>query len=63
MRPRQKSWYAFIRMAYTEEEYAYKSPTGAAADNKRRQVDCEICGAGIAAGFYLSHLESQHNLF
>jgi hypothetical protein len=32
-----------IQEAYTEEQYAeYKSPTGAAADTKRRQIDCEI---------------------
>ncbi len=40
-----------IREAYTEELYIkYKSPTGAAADNKRRHIDCEICGASLAAG-------------
>ncbi len=42
-----------IREAYTDEEYAeYKSPTGAAADNKRRRIDCEICGTSLAAGSY-----------
>ena len=42
-----------IRKAYTEEKYAeYKSPTGAAADNKRRRIDCEICGTSLAAGSY-----------
>jgi hypothetical protein len=49
----------WIREAYTEEQYAeYKSPTGAAADNKRRWIDCEICGTSLAAGSYQSHLES-----
>jgi hypothetical protein len=53
-----------IREAYTEEQYAeYKSPTGAAADNKRRRIDCEICGTSLAAGSYQSHLESQHDVF
>jgi hypothetical protein len=54
----------WIREAYTEEQYAeYKSPTGAAADNKRRWIDCEICGTSLAAGSYQSHLESQHDIF
>ncbi len=53
-----------IRMAYTEEQYAkYKSLTGSAANNKHRCVDCEICGASLAAGSHQSHLESQHNVF
>jgi hypothetical protein len=53
-----------IREAYTEEQYAeYKSPTGAAADKKRRRIGCEICGTSLAAGSYQSHLESQHNCF
>ncbi len=54
-----------IREAYTEEQYAkYKSPTGAAADNKHRWIDCEICGTSLAAdGSYQSHLESQHDVF
>jgi hypothetical protein len=50
--------------AYTYEEYAeYKSPTGAAANNKRRRIDCEICGTSLAAGSYQSHLETQHKVF
>jgi hypothetical protein len=53
-----------IRKAYTEEQYAkYKSLTGAAADNKRCRIDCEICGTSLAAGSYQSHLESQHDVF
>ena len=53
-----------IREGYTEEEYAdYKSQTVTAADKKRRRVDCEICGASLAAGSYQSHLESQHDIF
>ncbi len=54
----------WIREAYTDKEYAkYKSPTGAATDNKRRWIHCEICGTSLAAGSYQSHLETQHNLF
>jgi len=55
-----------IHEACTEEQYAehkYKSPTGAASDNKRRWIGCEICGTSLAAGSYQSHLESQHNIF
>jgi hypothetical protein len=53
-----------IREAYTEEQYAkYKSLTGSAANNKRRRVDCEICGTSLVAGSYQSHLESQHDVF
>ena len=53
-----------IQEAYTEEQYAeYKSPTGAAADNEHRRINCEICGTSLAAGSYQSHLESQHDVF
>ncbi len=50
--------------AYMEEQYTeYKSPTGAAANNKHCHVDCEVCGVSLAAGSYQSHLEMQHNVF
>jgi hypothetical protein len=53
-----------IREGYTKEEYAdYKSQTVTAAGKKRRRVNCEICGASLAAGSYQSHLESQHDDF
>jgi hypothetical protein len=46
-----------IREVYTAKEYAeYKSLTGAAADNKRCRIDCEIFGTSLAAGSYQSHL-------
>ncbi len=52
-----------IREGKTEKEYAkYKSQMGI-TDGKRHQVDCEICGASLAAGSYQSHLESQHDIF
>ncbi len=52
-----------IREGKTEKEYAkYESQTEA-TDSKRCQVDCEICGASLAAGSYRSHLKSQHNIF
>jgi hypothetical protein len=52
-----------IREGKTKEEYtAYKSQTEI-LDNKRRWVDCEFCGASLAAGFYRGHLETQHNVF
>jgi hypothetical protein len=54
----------WIHEAYTEEQYVkYKSPTGAATNNKRCRIDCEICGTSLAAGSYQSHLESQHDVF
>jgi hypothetical protein len=54
----------WIGKAYTEEQYAkYKSTAGTAPDNKRRQVDCEICGASLVAGSHHGHLESQHDVF
>ena len=52
-----------IREGYIEEGYAnYKSQTVTAADKKRCRVDCEICGASLAAGSYQSHLELQHDV-
>ena len=30
---------------------------------KRRRVDCEVCGASLAAATLRSHLETQHNIF
>jgi hypothetical protein len=52
-----------IREGYTKEGYAkYKSQTVTAANKKRRRVNCEICGASLAAGAYQSHLESQHDV-
>jgi hypothetical protein len=50
--------------AFTEDQYAnYKSPIEIATNNKRRCIDCEICGTSLAAGSYQSHLEMQHNVF
>ncbi len=52
-----------IREGKTDKEYAeYKSQTKT-TDGKRCQVDCEFCGASLAAGSYQSHLELQHNIF
>ncbi len=52
-----------LRGLHTEEQYAEnKSLTGAAADIKRRWVDCKNCkngGASFAAGPY----KSQHDVF
>ncbi len=53
-----------IREAYTDEEYAeYKSPAGAATNNKCRWINCEICVTSLTAGSYQSHLETQHKIF
>jgi hypothetical protein len=51
-----------IRVAQTEEEYAMKQ-AGEAANSKRRRVDCDVCGASLAAGSLQSHLETQHDIF
>jgi hypothetical protein len=67
MQPRQKLVCILgqqIREAYTEDQYAkYKSPTGAAANNKRCRINSEICGTSLAAGSYQSHLETQHDVW
>ncbi len=53
-----------IQEGCTEEEYAdYKSPTETSADRMHRHVDCEICGASLAAGSHQSHLKLQHEVF
>ncbi len=52
-----------IREGWTEEEYAnYKSQADPSGE-KRRRVDCEFCGASLAAGSYRGHLETQHDVF
>ena len=52
-----------IREGKMEEEHAaYKSQTES-TDNKRHRVDCEFCGAILAAGSYRGHLETQHDVF
>jgi hypothetical protein len=52
-----------IREGKTEKEYAKYKPQTEATNGKRRQVDCEICSASLAAGSYRSHLDSQHDIF
>jgi hypothetical protein len=43
-----------ILEGFTEEEYAdYKSQTVTAPDKKRHRVNCEICGASLAAGSWI----------
>jgi hypothetical protein len=50
-----------IQVAQTEEEYANQQ-AGNRTTSKRHQVDCEICGASLAAGSLRSHLEIQHDI-
>jgi hypothetical protein len=53
-----------IQKGCTEKQYAkYKSLTGTAANNKNHRIDCEICGASLAAGSYQSHMNLQHNIY
>jgi hypothetical protein len=46
-----------IRVAWTEEEYANQQ-AGNTTTSKRHWVDCEVCGASLAAGSLQSHLET-----
>jgi hypothetical protein len=52
-----------IRVSHTEEafhaqQYGPVNPTA-----KRHRVECEICGASLAAGSLRSHLETQHDTY
>jgi hypothetical protein len=52
-----------IHVAHTKEAYhaQQKGPVNATA--KRHQVECDICGASLAAESLQSHLEMQHNMY
>jgi hypothetical protein len=52
-----------IRVAQTEEEYASQQMGLRISTTKRRRVDCEVCGASLAAESLRSHLETQHDIF
>jgi len=52
-----------IREGKTEEEYAAYKSQAEPLDGKRRRVECEFCGASLAAGSYRGHLETQHDVF
>ncbi len=49
---------------YSDEAYTlHKSGLETAADRKRRQVDCQICGVSLQAGSLQGHLEMQHDIY
>ena len=52
-----------IQVALTDEAYHVQQyrPTDPTA--KRHWVECNICGASLAAGILTSHLETQHNTY
>ncbi len=52
-----------IRVAQTEEEYASQQTELGTSTTKRRRIDCEVCGASLAAESLRSHLETQHDIF
>jgi len=52
-----------IRVAQTEEEYASQQTGLGTSTMKHRRVDCEVCGASLAAESLCSHLETQQNIF
>jgi len=52
-----------IQVAQTEEEYASLQTGLGTSTKKRRRVDCEVCGASLAAESLRSHLETQRNIF
>jgi hypothetical protein len=53
-----------IREGYTEEEYTnIRSGAEIAANRKRCQVDCQICGDSLQARSLKRHLETQHDIY
>ena len=52
-----------IRVALTDEAYHAQRYGPANPTAKRHWVECNICGASLAAGSLTSHLETQHNTF
>jgi hypothetical protein len=51
-----------IRVAPTETEYASQW-AGNTTTTKGCWVDCDVCGASLAAESLQSHLETQHDIF
>ena len=52
-----------IREGKMEEEYAAYKSQMETTNNKHHRVDCEFCGASLAAGSYRGHLKTQHDVF
>jgi hypothetical protein len=51
-----------IQSAQTEVEYTSQQ-VGNTTTTKRCRVDCDVCGASLAAKSLQSHLETQHDIF
>jgi hypothetical protein len=51
-----------IQVTPTETEHASQR-AGNTATTKHRRVDCDVCGASLAAESLRSHLETQHDIF
>jgi hypothetical protein len=52
-----------IRVSHTEEAYHVQQYGPVNPTAKRHQVECDICGASLAAGSLRSHLETQHDTY
>jgi hypothetical protein len=51
-----------IQAALTEEEYANQQ-AGNTTTMKHCRINCDVCGASLAAESLRSHLETQHDIF
>ena len=52
-----------IQVAYMEEVYHTQQNGPAGPSVKHHRVECNICGASLAAGSLASHLEIQHDTY
>ena len=54
---------AKIRVAHTEEAHHAQQNGPADPTAKHHRVECNICGASLAAGSLTSHLETQQDMY
>ncbi len=52
-----------IRVSHTEEGYHAQQYRPVNPTAKHHRVECDICGASLAAGSLRSHLETQHDTY
>jgi hypothetical protein len=52
-----------IQSAQMEVEYTSRQAGNTTTTTKHCQVDCDVCGASLAAESLQSHLETQHDIF
>ena len=52
-----------IGVAHTKEAYHTQQNGPVDPTAKRHWVECNICGASLAAGSLTSHLKTQHNTY